>query len=291
MFGYIYKIILPDGRFYIGQKKSKTFVDSYYGSGKIINYYFKKHLNCSSQKCQKELAENIGITREILHIIEDLHNIDTSLDEQYWLNFYEKFYIAKAKQTDYYNECLNISPGGSTPITKVMSENSRKRYSEAAKLREQLLKQQGKKRKKGEFYHSEKTKEKISESCKGYKWFTNGEIQIRSKECPPGFRPGQKPGQKRKQLSKETKQKLSEAKLGEKNPMYGKPNWCTGIGLPDEVKKKISESTKGRIPWNKGLTKETDDRVKQQAINKIGHTLSDETKRKISNTLKERSKA
>lgn len=34
-------------------------------------------------------------------------------------------------------------------------------------------------------------------------------------------------------------------------------------GLSDEHKAKISAANKGKIPWNKGLTKETDSRVKK----------------------------
>ena len=37
--------------------------------------------------------------------------------------------------------------------------------------------------------------------------------------------------------------------------------WNKGIPRTIETKKKISERTKGRIPWNKGLTKERDKRV------------------------------
>ena len=37
---------------------------------------------------------------------------------------------------------------------------------------------------------SEETKMKISEYNKGNRWFNNGEINIRAKECPPGFIPG-----------------------------------------------------------------------------------------------------
>lgn len=33
-------------------------------------------------------------------------------------------------------------------------------------------------------------RQKISESLKGYHWFTNGQVSVQAKECPPGFRPG-----------------------------------------------------------------------------------------------------
>lgn len=43
----------------------------------------------------------------------------------------------------------------------------------------------------------------------------------------------------------------------------------TGILKNEQTKKKISISNKGKIPWNKGLTKETDIRVKSYTENKI----------------------
>tara|TARA_Y100000780_G_scaffold132785_1_gene119551 strand:- start:274 stop:477 length:204 start_codon:yes stop_codon:yes gene_type:complete len=47
--------------------------------------------------------------------------------------------------------------------------------------------------------------------------------------------------------SEETRRKLSEAGKGEKNPFYGKSH-------SEESKEKMSKSSKGRIPWNKGKT-------------------------------------
>jgi len=62
----------------------------------------------------------------------------------------------------------------------------------------------------------------------------------------------------------------------------------------DEIKRKISEAKKGHSPWNKGLTKETEERLDyyRPTIFKKGHNkglsawnkelkLSDETRRKI----------
>ena len=37
---------------------------------------------------------------------------------------------------------------------------------------------------------SEETKKKIGAAKKGTRWYNNGEISIRAKECPPGFTPG-----------------------------------------------------------------------------------------------------
>ncbi len=58
--------------------------------------------------------------------------------------------------------------------------------------------------------------------------------------------------------SKETKIKQSNARLnkyyGENNPFYGKSH-------SEKTKQKISNKKLGCIPWNKGLTKEIDDRI------------------------------
>ena len=57
---------------------------------------------------------------------------------------------------------------------KHLSEETRKKLSEAAK---------GKPK-------SEETKKRMSEAKKGMRFFNNGKINIRAKECPEGFVPG-----------------------------------------------------------------------------------------------------
>ena len=65
------------------------------------------------------------------------------------------------------------------------SEETKKRQSEAMKG-----KQVGENH---PFYgkkHSDEAKKKMSEVHKGTRWFNNGKICIRAKECPDGFTPG-----------------------------------------------------------------------------------------------------
>ena len=38
--------------------------------------------------------------------------------------------------------------------------------------------------------HSEETRNKMREAHKGMRWYNNGKINIRAKECPEGFTPG-----------------------------------------------------------------------------------------------------
>jgi very-short-patch-repair endonuclease len=82
-----------------------------------------------------------------------------------------------------------------------------------------------------------------------------------------------------KGLSKETDErvkKYSESMMGDKNPakrpevrkkisvsVSGENNHNYGKLRSKEVREKISESKKGQAPWNKGLTKETNDIVKK----------------------------
>lgn len=74
MYGYIYKTTNKlNGKIYIGQKKSKTFVPTYYGSGTIINRALKKYGKENFKveivewcKNREELCE-----REIHHIAKE----------------------------------------------------------------------------------------------------------------------------------------------------------------------------------------------------------------------------
>jgi hypothetical protein len=46
--------------------------------------------------------------------------------------------------------------------------------------------------------------------------------------------------------------------------------------------KLLSESHKGQVAWNKGLTKETDNRVRKYSESNMGHICTDETRQKLS---------
>lgn len=63
---------------------------------------------------------------------------------------------------------------------QTLSEEAKKKIGEAAKGNKHAL---GCK-------HSEETKKKIGEAKKGMRFFNNGKINIRAKECPDGFVPG-----------------------------------------------------------------------------------------------------
>ena len=72
-------------------------------------------------------------------------------------------------------------------------------------------------------------------------------------------------------ISEETRKKLSELRVGEKNPNYGKE-------ISEKQKQKISEANKGKIH-----SKEHREKIKEATK---GQTRSEETKRKISEAKK-----
>jgi len=81
--------------------------------------------------------------------------------------------------------------------------------------------------------------------------------------------------------SEETKRKISESGKGRIAWNKGK----TGI-YSKETLKKISEAQIGRIAWNKGLTKETDERVKKYSNSRKGMIFSEEHIKNLSKSHK-----
>ena len=78
-------------------------------------------------------------------------------------------------------------------------------------------------------------------------------------------------------VSEETRKKLSEMRVGEKNPNYGKE-------MTEEQRQKISEKRKGIK-----LSEEHKDKIRQKMIGNtwnVGRKLSDETKQKVGEAQK-----
>lgn len=142
-------------------------------------------------------------------------------DLQERLNILERKYIA---EFDSYYNGYNADLGGSC---KIVSEETKQ------KLREKNL---GKK-------HPEETKEKISNALKGV-----------PRKNTDNYK---KAGERRRgiPLSEDVKRKISETKqINHSSPEYISPN--KGVMFSEERKRHISESCKGRTPWNKGRREE-----------------------------------
>ncbi|MFA5458937.1 MAG: NUMOD3 domain-containing DNA-binding protein [Synergistaceae bacterium] len=103
-------------------------------------------------------------------------------------------------------------------------------------------------------------------------------------------------------LSAEHKKRISEAMVGNKNSVgcirteeHKKIISSLKKGKPrsEETKRKISLSKKGTPPWNKGKSFSEEARQKMSEAKRgnkcaLGHTLSDDSKKRISNAIKGR---
>lgn len=98
-YGFIYKTVLPDGRYYIGQHKiiSYNTLDPYYvGSGRIM----KDYINSKGRQ---------GLTRTILEFANDAVE----------LNLLESKYVTSVELSD--PMCLNLDHGGAQKFTRYQS--------------------------------------------------------------------------------------------------------------------------------------------------------------------------
>lgn len=120
-------------------------------------------------------------------------------------------------------------------------------------------------------HHTEETKKSISKSNKGRK------LSNRHKQKISEFHKG-------KRCSEEMKRKMSVILLKRwEDPEYVKKMSEVNQGkhLTEEQKRKISESQKGRIPWNKGIPMNEKTKCALLESHKGKH-LSEEQKKKVS---------
>lgn len=239
VFGYIYKTELPDGRMYIGQKWGNHRVLKYFGSSKHLNRWFLKHIGYPSYNCDEDIAEAYGVKFEILDIALTLNELN--FQEQYYIRYYKDFYG---------DDCLNLAPGGTgayKPAGKFyLNANSIKKSKET----------KAKRKAAGWYIITQATRDKLSAKAKGripwnkgltkdlddrvkklghlnsipgnkgqryskekranLKWFNNGVINYRGKECPEGFESGMlkrvQPLKKDYIYDEERRKKMSETR-------------------------------------------------------------------------------
>ena len=151
------------------------------------------------------------------------------------LNEWEIYYIEELKTRSnvegHYG--YNISMGGGSSLGLKLSTESKKKISNVSKelwknldYRDKMV--VGKSGTENPFYgkkHTIETRKKISKSHTGMI------------------------------ASEESKRKMSNSHSGEKNHFYGKTHTV-------EAREKIKSANRNRIPWNKGLTKDDDERLR-----------------------------
>ena len=81
----------------------------------------------------------------------------------------------KPKSEEHKKKISELQKGNKYHLGKHHSEEAKKKMSEAWSY---------------DKHFSDNTKKKLSEAQKGYRWFNNGKVNIKAKECPEGFAPG-----------------------------------------------------------------------------------------------------
>lgn len=122
-FGYIYKITLPNGKFYFGKKESPKVLDYYWGSGRYIKDWFKKHFNKKSCDCPSKFVKGSGVKREIIFWAGHRECLKTM----------EKIVIGNLWKNN--NNCVNMCEGGTFGGAVFSTEEHRKKQSMALKGR------------------------------------------------------------------------------------------------------------------------------------------------------------
>lgn len=208
-YGYIYKITnLVNGKCYVGQHKYGGYPNidsSYHGSGRLIKQVFKKY---GRDNFKEEILEWVKTKPEANKREKELTYEHNALIEQ-------NGYVLKAGSENYTeisNELLKLynSEEWTQAISKRMKGNSNgkgavrtEEYKKACS--ERMIGNTRGKGLKG-YKRSEREKQNMSERMKkqvfakaydnfrhsqkwsiGTYWYTNGKINVRTKECPEGF--------------------------------------------------------------------------------------------------------
>lgn len=264
IYGYIYQIKNNvNNKVYIGQTKREPQVR------------FDEYKRGCHNILLKEDFDKYGIENFTFSVIDTaIDYIQLDEKEKYWIKYYNSMNIEYG---------YNLCSGGSGPMGAKWDERSKKT---------------------------------ISNQRKGCKWFHNndGERHLVPKDKIDEYKdwiPGYGPGRIRSKHTEETKRKIRQSNIGKHNRdsssiekqietftskhYHWYTNGTTNIQISEidsvpegfirgriiseEQRAKLKGCNKGRPAWNKGLTKETDDRVRKYADNLKGISHKNRTKK------------
>ena len=264
IYGYIYQIKNNvNNRVYIGQTKREPQIR------------FNEYKRGCHNILLKEDFDKYGIENFTFSVIDTATDyVQLDEKEKYWI----KYYNSMDSKHGY-----NLCSGGSGPMGAKWDECSKKT---------------------------------ISNQRKGCKWFHNkdGERHLVSKDKIDEYKdwiPGYGPGRTRSKHTEETKRKIRQSNIGKHNRdsssiekqietftskhYHWYTDGITNIQIPEmdsvpegfirgrviseEQRAKLTGCNKGRPAWNKGLTKETDDRVRKYADSLKGISHKNRTKK------------
>lgn len=269
MFGYIYKTTnLCNGKIYIGKKQSDRFLgEAYLGSGIRLNAAINKY----------------GIKNFKVELLDTAINLTE-------LNNKEIYYIDKYKSRDL-NIGYNIAPGGDGGITWGKPENHPSIGTNRSGENNPVFNKKCYTNGKELIYLSEKDEVPSGfyrgSHCKPNK----GRITIYS---PEGIRKSVHPNEVNdyKKIGWVTSVERNE-KLKIENKLQKQRERAKRAEIKAIERQKLKNNKKPRVAWNKGLTRDVDERVDRIARAKEGRPsklrgipLSKEVRMKISKSAK-----
>lgn len=228
--GYIYKITSPEGREYVGLKKSSVFVESYWSSSQNKEFWadierftkkaFKREVLewCYTLEELNE-RERYWITHSNALVDKGGYNICISFPQMVWTEEMRKKNGERTKE--HYSHIENrIKHSNTTKNSKIYKEAMKLARPKITATLNAHLQDPSFKANKYAFTQTEEFKSKQSENNTGKRWYNNGKINIYAKECPEGYVPGMlETARKGKEFTEEHKKALSEARKGK--------NWYT----------------------------------------------------------------
>lgn len=223
--GYIYKITSPEGREYIGLKKSEVFVESYWSSSQNEEYWhdlekfgkdkFKREIICWCYSLE-ELNEKEQYWIEHSNALANKggYNLCTTFPQIVWTDSMKlKNSIIKKEYFSHKENKTKIS---------IAMKNSEK-YRESRKTVGPLIAKglneltPEEKEAKYNFTQTADFKEKIKQNSTGKHWYNNGKENIFAIECPEGYTEGMLPTKRKGQaFTEEHKENLHKCHTGRK---------------------------------------------------------------------------